>query len=142
MPRDSLRSASSFPSTVCFIWKSAIAGGVNSLTDKQIVESLSAAESSTDKEITQSFSVAAAVSLRFCSITRHTRTSPLDSLPPPMRVCVAAAGAAAAIGRAAIVLMNARRVGDVFVGGVLCTRVALAMGFDSFVVGVRAGAED
>ena len=31
---------------------------------------------------------------------------------------------------------------DVFVGGVLSTLSALAIGFDSFVVGVRAGAED
>jgi hypothetical protein len=30
---------------------------------------------------------------------------------------------------------------DLILCGVLCTRVALAIGFDSFVVGVRAGAE-
>jgi hypothetical protein len=30
---------------------------------------------------------------------------------------------------------------DVFVGGVLCTLLALAIGFDSFVVEVRAAAE-
>jgi hypothetical protein len=59
----------------------------------------------------------------------------------PTQICAAAAGAAAAIGRAAIVLMNARRVGDVLVGGVLSTRVALVIGFWSFMARVRAGAE-
>jgi hypothetical protein len=43
--------------------------------------------------------------------------------------------------QAAIVLMNARRVGDVLVGGVLCTRVAWVMGLSPFMVRVRAGAE-
>ena len=37
--------------------------------------------------------------------------------------------------------MKSRRVADVFVSGVLCTRSALAIGFDSVVVRVRAGAE-
>jgi hypothetical protein len=38
------------------------------------------------------------------------------------------------------VLMNARRVGDVLVGGVLCTLSAWVIGFDSVVVRVRPGA--
>jgi hypothetical protein len=36
---------------------------------------------------------------------------------------------------------TARRDRDVFVGGVLCTLSALIIGFDAFMVWVRAGAE-
>jgi hypothetical protein len=56
-------------------------------------------------------------------------------MQPSATVAAKAAAATAAVPRIF------RRVTDVFVGGVLCTLVALAIWIDSFVVGVRAGGE-
>jgi hypothetical protein len=57
---------------------------------------------------------------------------------------IAGAVVASAAAPATATVRKCRRVVSmgVFVGGVLCTRVALAIGLASFVVRVRAGAED
>jgi hypothetical protein len=56
-----------------------------------------------------------------------------------VKVCPAAAGDAAAIGRVASVVRNTLRVGDVFVGGVLCTLSAWVMEFTFTWLGLEPG---